>query len=320
MSEGGGAGGEPAVKMEKDALGAHGSLSPGEMSRGGAKLEPSDSAAPLHSTSASSSASSASSEGAGHLGQEQHGQQGHYLQSYHHNLHGMGGAGLRGQHHLHHAHSLHPHHQANLGHSQLQPGLGVASIQGSGSSLCPPLGSVPPGGPDPLSPIGDSSVSNFSVENFLSPSASSSVTPAAHLSNGGGSLDHMGGASSAGSLSRPPPLVSPHLMAYSARSAHSAADLYRPGTACSQGVLAPSHVLQQRLPLHQQQQRVPRPGHPAREQPPGRAPPAPAPGHGRRAPASPPAPRPARRDEHVQHQQQQQHQQPVQRQQRRGGH
>ena len=242
MSDGGGggvSGVEPSVKMEKDALGPHGSLSPGEMSRSGTKVEPADAAQPLHSNSTSSSLS-ASSEGAGHLGQDHHSHQSHYTQNYQHHLHGMGGASLRGQHHLHHAHSLNPHHQANLGgHSQLQAGLGVASLQGSGGALCPPLGSVPPGGPDPLSPIGESSVSNFSVENFLSPSASASATPVSHLSNGGGSLDHMG-SSSVGSLSRPPPLVSPHLMAYSSRSGQSAADLYRPGTACSQASSPPA--------------------------------------------------------------------------------
>ncbi|GFS00935.1 forkhead box protein C2 [Elysia marginata] len=238
MSDGG-VGGEPSVKMEKDAQGPHGSLSPGEMNRGGAKVEPTDSVPPLHSTSASSS-SSGSSEGAGHLSQDHLPHHSHYPQNYQHHLHGMGGSALRGHHHLHHAHSLNPHHQTNLaGHSHLQAGLGVASLQSSGSSLCPPLGAGPSVGPDPLSPIGESSVSNFSVENFLSPSASSSITPASQLSSGGGSLDHMG-ASSAGSLSRPPPLVSPHLMAYSSRSSQSAADLYRPGTACSQASSPPA--------------------------------------------------------------------------------
>ncbi|XP_055890239.1 forkhead box protein C2-B-like [Biomphalaria glabrata] len=111
------------------------------------------------------------------------------------------------------------HHGGHLSHPQLQ-GHGL-SLQaqglcgvGAGNSLSLST--------DPLSPI-ESSVSNFTVENFLSPS---------HLANS----DMVPGSSGASNLSsRPPPLVSPHLLPYS-----RASDLYRPITACSQAASPPA--------------------------------------------------------------------------------
>ncbi|KAH9493180.1 hypothetical protein Btru_022003 [Bulinus truncatus] len=176
---------ETPVKMEKEVLRPRNSVSPGDMSRS-TKIEPMD---------------TPQSECLG------------------------GGLGDLHHHHHHHHHSMAErmvgsrlsHHGGHLSHPQLQ-GHGL-SLQaqglcgvGAGSSLTLPT--------DPLSPI-ESSVSNFTVENFLSPS---------HLASGGDMVT--GGA---GASSRPPPLVSPHLLPYS-----RASDLYRPITACSQAASPPA--------------------------------------------------------------------------------
>ena len=95
-------------------------------------------------------------------------------------------------------------------------GLGLGPRPGSSSANSLPIPV------DPLTPM-ESSVSSFSVENFL-PTTS-------HLSSsiGGG-----GGGGGGGELvARPPPLVSPQVLPYSRASA---SDLYRSGSvACSQG-------------------------------------------------------------------------------------
>ncbi|XP_005106278.1 forkhead box C1-A isoform X2 [Aplysia californica] len=173
---------ETPVKLEKDSMRPHNSLSPGELSRG-TKIEPVD---------------TPKSEC------------------------GVGGAGgAHGEHHLSMSDRMggtrlgvpplsSPHHPSHLStHPQLQGhGLGLQGHQG----LCGVSSNSLPLPPDPIEPTG----SNFSVENFLSPSH--------HLSNG---ADMGGGASGS---SRPPPLVSPHHLPYSRPSS----DIYRPGTACSQ--------------------------------------------------------------------------------------
>ncbi|XP_059164993.1 forkhead box protein C1-B-like [Physella acuta] len=105
------------------------------------------------------------------------------------------------------------HHGAHL--SQLQAhGLGLQA-----QGLCASSSSLPLP-PDSMSPI-ESSVSNFTVENFLSPPL---------LANGGEMV-----APGSSLSSRPPPLVSPHLLPYSRSS-----DLYRPSTACSQAATPPA--------------------------------------------------------------------------------
>lgn len=133
----------------------------------------------------------------------------------------IGGGGLADHHHSMtdrmSGARLGSHHSSHLSHAQLQ-GHGL-SLQGQG--LCGVTGSSLPLPPDPMSPI-ESSVSNFSVENFLSP---------AHLANGG----DMGSSSSSTLSSRPPPLISPHILPYSRSS-----ELYRPGTACSQAASPPA--------------------------------------------------------------------------------
>lgn len=88
-------------------------------------------------------------------------------------------------------------------------GLGLGPRPGSSSANSLPIPV------DPMTPM-ESSVSSFSVENFL-PTAS-------HLSSVGNGSDL---------VARPPPLVSPQVLPYSRASA---TDLYRSGgVACSQG-------------------------------------------------------------------------------------
>nr|KAG5707888.1 hypothetical protein BaRGS_031619 [Batillaria attramentaria] len=104
--------------------------------------------------------------------------------------------------------------------SDCMSGVGMAAAIGLGLAARPPGSSSAnslPIPPDPLTPM-ESSVSSFSVENFL-PTAS-------HLSSVGGGNDLV--------TPRPPPLVSPHsqVLPYSRTSA---SDLYRSGgVACSQ--------------------------------------------------------------------------------------
>ncbi|CAG5121293.1 unnamed protein product [Candidula unifasciata] len=173
---------ETPVKLEKDSLRHRNSMSPGELTRS-TKVEPSD---PPQSECI----------GGGGLVDHHH---------HHPMVDRMGGARLLS------------HHSSHLSHNQLQ-GHGL-SLQGQG--LCGVSSSSLSLPPDPMSPI-ESSVSNFSVENFLSPS---------HLANGA----DMGATSSTPLSSRPPPLISPHLLSYSRSS-----ELYRPSTACSQAASPPA--------------------------------------------------------------------------------
>ncbi|CAL1541646.1 unnamed protein product [Lymnaea stagnalis] len=173
---------ETPVKLEKDTLRQRSSVSPGELTRG-TKMEPVD---PPHNECL-----------AGGLADHHH--------HHHHSMVDRMGGGRLG----HHGHLSHAQLQ---GHGLNLQGQGLCGV---GSSNTLPLP------PDPMSPI-ESSVSNFTVENFLSPS---------HLANGG----DMGPGGPSSLSSRPPPLVSPHLLPYS-----RASDLYRPGTACSQAASPPT--------------------------------------------------------------------------------
>ena len=105
-----------------------------------------------------------------------------------------------------------------VGMSAMGLGLGGARLGGPPSSSSASSGTganTLPIPPDPMTPL-ESSVSSFSVENFL-PAASH------HLSSVGSGADL---------VSRPPPLVSPQVLPYSRSS-----ELYRSagGVACSQG-------------------------------------------------------------------------------------
>ena len=167
---------ETPVKLEKDDLRPHTSLSPGELSRE-AKMEPSDT--PHNDCGIARTTSSNHSER--HMGISDR----------------VSGGSRLGVSSMSSPHHSSPHHSSHLTmHPQLQA-HGLGGLQGH-QNLCGVSS-------NPLSLSHDSTLdppgNNFSVENFLASSH--------HLSNGsdiGGTIPN---------TPRPPPLVSPHLLPYS---------------------------------------------------------------------------------------------------------